>query len=146
MEIKALCIGIITTSILSSSVALAGMYKWVDSEGNVQYSQEPPPDRPVTTINLSPSQVGTPSSTEQASEDKSPKDDAPNAQKSEKAQERAKKNEEIRAKNCETGRHNLDVYKTQRRVTVNGEVKALDDNERNKAIEEAQKIIDKNCQ
>jgi len=39
---------------LASPGLLAEMYKWVDDEGQVQYSQSPPPGRPAQTIKPPP--------------------------------------------------------------------------------------------
>ena len=39
---------------LASPDLLAEMYKWVDDEGQVQYSQSPPPGRPAQTIKPPP--------------------------------------------------------------------------------------------
>ena len=38
----------------AASPVLAEMYKWRDAEGQVHYSESPPPGRPVETIKLPP--------------------------------------------------------------------------------------------
>ena len=53
---------------------------------------------------------------------------------------------EIRQKNCEAAKKNLEVYTVYRRIRKeDGSVVRLDDNERQKRIDEAKKQIEEFC-
>ncbi len=133
-----ICAGLLTTGFS----AAAGLYKWVDANGNVQYSQDPPPQGKFESIAPpAPAAESTPSgqTSEQAQ---------PDATKPPPAVEdtTAKQEATINKMNCEAGRKNLDVYNRHRRfVDEKGDVVTLDDNERAAKIKEAQEMIKKYC-
>jgi hypothetical protein len=124
-------------ALLLAGSAHAAMYKWVDADGTVQYTAQPPPDRPATTI-APPPRVAPPAPAP-AGEEK-PAGGAP-----EETAEEAKRRAEILRKNCEVARGNLEVYNTARRVKEGDEYTYLDDAAREKRIAEAKSNIQKFC-
>jgi Skp family chaperone for outer membrane proteins len=128
--------------------ANANSYKWLDENGNVVYSQQPPAEGPYETIKTTkPSPASSrstpaPSSsftTEVKQEDEERELDS-------KVQQEAAKSEQLRAENCKAAKHNLETYTVYRRIKNDqGEIIRLDDNERAKRIQEAKDAIKEFC-
>ena len=125
-------------------MAAATAYKWVDENGETQYSQTPPtattseliktPTAPAT--NPAPEQMPSGSATQ------NPADSNPPDAKA-KAEDTA-----VRAENCANARKNLDILKNSPLVTVkdkDGLYHHLTDDERKARIAETQKRIDEFC-
>ena len=121
-----------------SCSASAGLYKWVDDEGNVHYSQKRPPNQQFKRLK--------------------PPAPAPTAAKplykatgsSEKASETATsesaKNKEIRASNCAKAKKSLTNYQVHRRMRdKDGNVTIIDDKVRASQIESAKTAISNYC-
>lgn len=127
-------------AMLLAGSAHAAMYKWVDAEGNVQYTAFPPPDRPATTI-APPPRVAPPATP-------APKPTADRAV-SEPADESDASDDrlmaELNKRNCGTARKNLDIFRTARRIRQGDEHLYLDDASRAKGIADAQADIEKYC-
>ena len=126
-----------------STLSQAATYKWVDKDGNVNYSQRPPPDTNYERLNIKTPPPESGSTT--------PATPAPAATGSDNsssdtvAQEMAK-NAEIRAKNCAAAKSNLELYTVYKRVRKeDGSVVRLDDNERARKIEESKAAIKEFC-
>lgn len=134
--------------------ALAGpvgaqVYKWVDSQGNVQYSDRPPPGgaQKATTLKTPPPAAAvTPapqkSITEQELEFRQRK-----AEEAEAAA-KARKEVDMRAQNCTNARGNLSTYTDGGRVVrfnAQGEREYLSDDERAREIERWQREVNRWC-
>lgn len=126
--------------IFVSSASSAGLYKWVDDEGNVHYSQNPPIDKQFERLKKpKPAEKSTtslyPSSTTDA-------DAAAEATiKSETAKSAKRKKE-----NCEVGKNNLNVYQVYRRFRgKDGIVSRISEEERAKKIAKAKQLIRDFC-
>ena len=134
------------------TAADAATYKYTDSSGNTIYSASPPTDGSKYET------IRTPSSGRSSSDDATPSNGAAgtggggsgstgggNAKdliKNEMA-----KNQEIRQKNCEAAKKNLEAYTVYRRIQdKDGNVTVLDDAERAKKIEESQKAVEQFCE
>ncbi len=130
---------------------MARIYKWVDANGDVHYSEQAPPEskarelkvqsRPADTAELDrlKEKAGLTPPKEGA---KTPEEAlAPTA--ADKAAD-AKQ----RQKNCQIARKNLEVLGTSRRVATKdekGNYVRLDDNQRQAQMEQARKQIEENC-
>ena len=126
-----------TMMIFASSVS-AGLYKWVDNEGNVHYSQKRPRDKQYKKI-----KAPAP-----APEDSKPlyKSTTKQNKSTGTATKEAKKNEKLRAENCANAKKRLNGYQVYRRMQdEDGNVKVLDDNERAKKIQQAKQAINDFC-
>lgn len=125
--------------------AAAAMYKWTDQEGNVQYTQTPPPDGAVTEI-APPPRVAAPAA---ASEEKKAADEGEGGgQQADNGQEPAltPEQQEAYARNCEAAQGNLQIYKTRGRIkTPEGEIVELNDEVRQKKVQQAEEQIKKFC-
>jgi hypothetical protein len=142
---------IFLTSLVLSLIFLvpanAATYKWIDENGNVVYSQQPPEEGPYETIKTktSPSTSrSTPppasSFTTEVQKDQEERD------LDRKVEQEATKSAQLRADNCNAAKHNLETYTVYRRIKNDqGEVIRLDDNERAKRIQEAKDAIKEFC-
>lgn len=130
---------LLTMMMILASTASAGAYKWVDSEGNVHYSQYPPKDKPFKTLKAP---LPAPQNTQ--SPDPETKEKKSNAEDTIKAE--TAKNAKIRQENCEIGKNNLNSYQLYRRIRAkDGTVTVVDDKERAHQIESAKQLIRDFC-
>ena len=129
---------LLTAMMIFASSAFAGLYKWVDDEGNVHYSQKRPRDQQYKRL-----KAPAPAPENNKSLYQSPKQNkkAGNVVASETA-----KNEKIRADNCAGAKKNLNSYTLYRRIRdKDGNVTVLDDKERARQIENAKIAIREFC-
>ena len=133
---------------LVSSNCIAATYKWVDAEGNTQYSQQPPPDGAEAETVAPPPKVDTDKAVgdlEKQQEQFKKQDE----DKSKQAEETQKTGEDLaqQKKRCEQAKDKL--AKMQRpRISVTGEDgnrKRLSEDERQTAINDANKSIAELC-
>ena len=127
--------------------APADSYKWLDENGNVVYSQQPPDEGPYETIKTTkPSPASSRSTPPSSSFATEVKQEAEERELDSKVQQEAAKSEQIRAENCKAAKHNLETYTVYRRIKNDqGEIIRLDDNERAKRIQEAKDAIKEFC-
>lgn len=135
-----------------SSAVCAEMYRWVDSQGHVHYSDAPPPAGAKSSKTIDTPTSGAPA---QATKSKTlqEKDMEFRQRQTAQAEAQAKKDkEEADAKqkkqNCEAARANLRTLESGERVTTmneKGERIFVDDAARSKGIEEARKGVDTWC-
>ena len=102
---------------LASTGIQGDLYKWVDEQGNVTYSQQKPPDQKAETIELKGIQSPDPDAGQKLD---SLRDRADTARKDREvaASESAatKDRDERLKKNCEIARQNVRILKTSARV------------------------------
>jgi len=122
-------------------------YKWLDENGNVVYSQQPPEEGPYETIKTKkPSSVSLQPTPAQSSFSEKVNEEDKVRDIESKVQQEAAKNEQLRADNCKAAKNNLETYTVYRRIKNDqGEVIRLDDNERAKRIQEAKDGIKEFC-
>ena len=129
------------------STNAATTYKWVDENGNVVYSQQPPEEGPYETIKTkNSSKTGISSSTPSSSFATEVKKETEVQNLDRKVEQEAAKSEKLRADNCKAAKNNLETYTVYRRIKNDqGEIIRLDDNERAKRIQEAKDAIKEFC-
>ena len=128
--------------------ANAASYKWLDENGNVVYSQQPPAEGPYETIQTTkPSSTPSrPTPAPSSSFTSEVQKESQEEQLDSKVQQEAAKSEQMRADNCKAAKHNLETYTVYRRIkNEQGEIVRLDDNERAKRIQEAKDAIKEFC-
>ena len=134
---------------LASPGLLAEMYKWVDDEGQVQYSQSPPPGRPAQTIKPPP-KVDS-----KAARDKLKQQLQDFEVRGDKRQEQAEADQKTqeqageRKADCEAARERLAKLAGKPRIlqyAEDGSSKRLTEEERQAAIAEARKKIEEHCE
>ena len=134
--------------LLLSFSTYGALHKWVDADGKVHYSDEPPPANVKgTTLKAEPAPTGSAAKTtaeREADYKKSQKAKQEAEQKSAKQQEDAL----ARQKNCENAQQNLRALEAGGRMSVyddKGERSILDDAGRQQHIEQVRKIISTDC-
>lgn len=144
---RSISISLVFLSLLFSSASFSATYKWTDEDGNVVYSQHPPKTgtyERMTGLQKSKSSGAS-------DDDKFEKEQA---QKKAELEEDLKKQEqqliirteEVEQRNCEQARKNLDVYTRNKRfLGEDGKVFRMDDDERQKKIQEAEDAIKEYC-
>ena len=128
---------LLTAMMIFASSVSAGLYKWVDNEGNVHYSQKRPINKQFKSIKPPPV-VESGKSLYNSTQTESEPDDTIKAE--------TKKNAKIRADNCAVGKENLNKFQTYRRMkNKDGTVVNVDAKERARQIENAKQIIRDFC-
>ena len=130
---------------LSTSAMASQVYKWVDDKGVTHFGAQPPQGQEATTINTAappPRQVPStpaPSIEEQL--------DPEQAAIDKKVKEDVAKQEAERKQYCENARTNLAQLENnpRLRIEIDGEVRRIDENERQERISELKKSIAENC-
>jgi len=130
--------------LLGPLAVCAKMYKWTDSEGNVHYTQKPPPENvsgeelkamPKTSFGETP-----PADEPQKAENQTtspPSDDISQLTP-----------EQLQQRNCEKAKANHEALKNNTRVVITGEdnkLHELSESERQAKLEQAQQFVDKYC-
>lgn len=125
-----------------TSLSQAGIYKWVDEQGNVHYSQKRPQDKQYERIKApasAPADAQSPYATSKESDKEGDK-------KGSTADSESAKNAELRRKNCEAAKKNLQIYQVYNRVKDDkGNYIRLDDNDRARLIEQNKQAIEEFC-
>jgi hypothetical protein len=134
-------------SLIMVSANAATTYKWIDENGNVVYSQQPPEEGPYETLKTkNPSSITLQPTPAQSSFMAGEQKGAEEAKKNRTIQQEQANAEKIRAENCKAAKHNLESYTAFRRVrNEKGEVIMLDDKERARLIEESKQDIKEFC-
>ena len=122
----------------------AQVYKWVDAQGVTHFGAQPPEGQQATSVNttIAPAHTASPAKLPQVGVD----------EEQEAIDEKVKKEvatkEAERKQYCEKMRTNLAQLENNPRLReeVNGEVRRLGEDERQKRIGEAKKAIAENCQ
>ena len=138
--------------LLSAPLSLAGgIYKWIDENGQVQYTQTPPPNVPAERMKGAPPPANDPEAARGDLQRQLDAFDEQRAQRDEAFAEQKQKEENarIRKQNCETARKNLAKLRrggNNAYMTPEGEVVRLSDDERARRIEDAKQGVKDNCE
>lgn len=141
---------------LASTNALAAISKWVDDQGQVHYSdQPPPPGAQVETLHSGTDNEAGPDATSASAAPKTIAEqeaDLKKAQREKKAaaEKAAQKQavENARKDSCNTAQENLRTLQSGMRmveINANGERSYLDDNQRQQRVDKAQQDISTYC-
>lgn len=142
---------ILTTSLLlalTSTAMASEVFKWVDAQGVTHFGAQPPQGQQSTTINTAvPTPSGKPAQAEPAPTFESIADP-------QQAEIDKKVKQEVAAKEAERKQYCLDIRtdlsqienNPRVRVDVDGEVRRITEEERQKRITDAKKAISDHCQ
>lgn len=129
---------------LSSSVMAGQIYKWVDAQGVTHFGAQPPQGQAVETLNTAapPPKQKPAAPVEAETSGEAEQQDIERQVKKQVAEEKAR-----RQQYCTTLRTNLAQLQNNPRVRVeeNGEVRRLDEEERQARILESQQKIAETC-
>ncbi len=130
--------------LMSTPVMAAQVYKWVDAQGVTHFGAQPPEGQQATSVNttIAPAPAVIPAKLPQVGVDEEQQ------AIDEKVKKEVAAKEAERKQYCEKMRTNLAQLENNPRLReeVNGEVRRLDEDERQKRIAEAKKAIAENCQ
>ena len=130
--------------LMSTPVMAAQVYKWVDAQGVTHFGAQPPEGQQATSVNttIAPAPAAIPAKLPQVGVDEEQQ------AIDEKVKKEVAAKEAERKQYCKKMRTNLAQLENNPRLReeVNGEVRRLDENERQKRIAEAKKAIAENCQ
>lgn len=140
----------LTTALGAAPPAQAAkLYKWVDEQGNVTYSQRKPPDRKSETIRLRSATLDSSGArekldqlNEQAESQRKDREFVDNS-----ASATAERNERM-ANNCRIARENLRILRTTSRIQdkdANGEPYFLDEAGIQAKMAATQRQVENNC-
>lgn len=128
---------LLATMMIFASSAFAGLYKWVDDDGNVHYSQKRPANQQFKTLKAPPA----PENNKPLYNSTLKQTKGDNTARSETAN-----NKEIRDENCAIAKKNLKVHQIYRRIKdKDGKLKVVNDDERAENIKQAQQAISEFC-
>lgn len=144
---------LISISALIITIALpvnAGVYRWVDAQGQTHYSSQPPEGKTAESIKVKPLQKIQDSDIEEkyANDEKKEKEDQKQAEYNRQAQQQATERNTQLKQACDGMRKDLALYKNEprTRININGVVRRLTPEELTTKITELQKNIEENCQ
>lgn len=138
--------------IVATGQAQQFIYKWNDEQGQIQYSELPPPSGVSYETVRKPAGFGKEG--DQArdlakeQEDLAKKLAEEEAKTQQQQQEQARKEEDVRAKNCEVAKKNVETLQSDRPVVkadAQGNKVALDAQQRATELQKAQKDLDYFC-
>lgn len=136
--------------LLLSFNASGEMYRWVDAQGSVHYTDEPPPAGAKSSKTFTPPAASPAAGVEPAKskswQEKEIEFQKRKADKAESEEKKAKEEADARAKkdNCEQSRKRLQALESgQRFVNTNekGEREVMEDAARQKALADARKAV-----
>lgn len=130
--------------------AAAVIYKWVDENGNISYSETPPPKVPTQRLKTSPPPSVDPNEAMQALRDRAKAFDERQGNRLKSSEELAedKQKKQKKEQNCVQLKKNLDVLTAHSRIqkqNEKGEYVSLDDQQRLNTIEETKNRIKEEC-
>lgn len=143
----------ILLSFLVSMVAQAQVYKWVDQNGKIQYSDQPPPSGAVQNekkLGIKSSLSSAPSSDDSKSKDLSTDKQEFDKRRQEKKEKETQQQAEAEEnkKKCIDAQGRQKIYMESPRLTVpdgKGGIVYVDDDARQKQIDDAAKAIATYC-
>ncbi|MFI8745221.1 DUF4124 domain-containing protein [Pseudomonas sp. NPDC077186] len=130
---------------LSATAMASQVYKWVDAQGVTHFSAQPPQGQSATAINTSaPPPRQAPAEPAPSVEELL---DPEQAAIDKKVKEDVAKQEAERKQYCASARTNLAQLENNPRLRIEdeGEVRRIDENERQERIAELKKSIAENC-
>ena len=140
--------------LLATATVAAQVYKWVDKDGKVQYTDTPPPASATKTeakrLDTTPAAASAASAPAKSLADRAKDFDkrkTEDAEKQKKA-EVDKKNADITAANCKDATTNLKTLESGRpivRTTETGDRELLNDDARQADLAKARKAADEFC-
>jgi len=129
--------------------AEAALYKWVDAEGNVSYSDKPPPEVNAEEVKQYSSGISAEESQQKLDEitDKADAQQKDRELKDDIAKQQTERDETIK-KNCDIARKNKSLLETTARVTLkdrDGNDYFLEDDQREAKLADANAQVQRYC-
>ena len=144
------CSPLALAAALCFTTAQAEMYRWVDGDGVTHFSQVPPPSGSATRLSKPAADpIGNSDSVQRINQQWQQLQDRQEQRSEQKEQQQEEEQVQARrAANCRAARNNLGILQgpANRLIKRPGEdYKRLTDEERQTRIQEAEKIIERDC-
>ena len=143
---------VILCTLLSAAPAAAEMYRWVDAQGKVHYSDQAPTETPKSSKTLSiPNKPPAPATeTNKSWQEKELDFKKRQATTAETETKKKKETEDAKAKleNCDKSKKTLKAFEDGVRISTyddKGNRAVMDDAQRAKAMEDAKKAVSEWC-
>ncbi len=129
----------------------AEVYKWVDDDGQIHYSQTPPAQQEAIIVKTQKGPKTTPEQSSQAVEQLINEQEQRQQEQASQQQQQmdARQQAEMAAKNCQIAKDNLQQYLDNPNTRIkqdDGTVVRIDEDERQKRIKEYRRDINTFCQ
>jgi hypothetical protein len=137
--------------VCSNASNAAGIYKWVDDKGNVQYSATPPPTQETVYEDLHETLViprVTPTAAGKAPRPANEQTDDVSSTQNNPSEQAALDRETLWQQNCDLAQKNLEALQGERdvvRTDENGNKTLLSTEQRQQAVRQTRKDIDYYC-
>ena len=138
---------VLACALAASTAALGQLYKWVDKDGKVTYSDQPPPAQQSKQLNLNTG-VASPPTRSAIERDKEIEKGRVEAREKAKVASEKERKSEIDQENCKAARAYLKTVESGVRVSTmddKGEQVILDDDQIAAERVKAQKAVDEAC-
>lgn len=138
---------VLACALAASTAALGQLYKWVDKDGKVTYSDQPPPAQQSKQLNLNTG-VASPPTRSAIERDKEIEKGRVEAREKAKVASEKERKSEIDQQNCKAARAYLKTVESGVRVSTmddKGEQVILDDDQIAAERVKAQKAVDEAC-
>lgn len=138
---------VLACALAASTAALGQLYKWVDKDGKVTYSDQPPPAQQSKQLNLNTG-VASPPTRSAIERDKEIEKGRVEAREKAKVASEKERKSEIDQQNCKAARAYLKTVESGVRVSTvddKGEQVILDDEQIAAERVKAQKAVDEAC-
>jgi hypothetical protein len=137
-------------ALMATATAQAEIYRWVDENGVTVYSEMPPPDGEADRVKTAPAPSETPEAMQQQQEAEMQKleDYREDKELAAEKKQQGQLSKQIDEENCRNAKDNLDklIAAAKRLVRMpDGNYVRLTEEQRQKHMEEARKIIDEYC-
>jgi len=138
---------VLACALVASTAAFGQLYKWVDKDGKVTYSDQPPPAQQSKQLNLNTG-VASPPARSALERDKDIEKGRAEAREKAKVASEKERKSEIDQENCKAARAYLKTVESGVRVSTvddKGEQVILDDEQIAAERVKAQKAVDEAC-
>jgi hypothetical protein len=138
---------VLACALAASTAAFGQLYKWVDKDGKVTYSDQPPPAQQSKQLNLNTG-VASPPARSAIERDKEIEKGRVEAREKSKVASEKERKSEIDQENCKSARAYLKTVESGVRVSTvddKGEQVILDDEQIAAERAKAQKAVDEAC-
>ncbi|MGE0357476.1 MAG: DUF4124 domain-containing protein [Burkholderiales bacterium] len=138
---------VLACALAASTAAMAQLYKWVDKDGRVTYSDQPPPAQESKQLNIGGG-APTPARPSATERDKELEKSRQDAREKAKLADAAAKKAQLDEENCNRARAYLRTVTDGGRIATydaKGERVLLDDEQIEQERVKAQKAVDESC-
>lgn len=137
---------LLVLGLLPNGPLIAGTYKWIDENGNVVYSQNPPPKGKYEAIRIKPAPRNSSTNNNSAQDSQFLKEADKRREDDKKLQAETRNSEKIRQENCQSAKKQFEFYTVYRRMKgKDGEYHVITDDEREKKLQQARQAIKDFC-